>query len=371
MTYVPENSDNPIVSFVGVNSSLSPGEMLALSGTDYHVGLAFLAAAYPEGVDLRNGEHQRIYFHTRQRQPIGQETGQSDALPQSIPVESSSHLGTIATFPNGDRHSLGVVGSRYRVMQNSQVLAEALTVATQLGSSVRAVGRNPKATVFAVQFSSVREQIMTYDDRSEEFLRTLFAYSSHDGSYAYSYAFHITDPENRIIDRVIVKRKHTANITTDKALEKLLTAIAEASQDIIDDIRVLAVLRIRPPQLEAGLKVLAKKPLKRISETEIDDQQMETETTSSPNDTDSDEARIERIRMRYVTYHARYGATAWALYEAWIDVMMADDQREQREAFEKNDPGLILHYLTKRSASHMREYSRKRRQLLQTLIEKQ
>lgn len=53
-------------------------------------------------------------------------------------------------------------------------------------------------------------------------------------------------------------------------------------------------------------------------------------------------ARLDRLRMKYVEHQSRYGATAWVLYEAGIDVAMAEEQKQQREAFEKNDPGLVL-----------------------------
>jgi hypothetical protein len=370
MTYVKTTADNPFVSFSTVDASMSPEQMLQTSGTDFHVGLAYLAATYPKDVDLRNRGGERLYFHKLSDQKEAGIHGGSDSLPSSIPAENGSHLGTIATFPTGDRLSLGVVGSRYTVIQNSQILDEALKVASNLDSPITAVGTNPEATRFAVQFASTVERVITYNEQSEDFVRSLFAYSSHDGSYAYSYAFQITDPENRVIDRGIVKRKHTSKVAKDKALQTLLTDIAEASQEIIDDIRVLAVLRIKSPQLEAGLKLLSKLPPAEIRDDTDEDQDGDSDGQTF-NTEEAESVRLERIRLKYVEHQSRYGATAWALYEAWIDVAMAEDQRQQREAFEKNDPGLVLQHLTKRSKPQVLDYSRKRRQLLRTLIERQ
>ena len=370
MTYVKTTADNPFVSFSTVDASMSPEQMLQTSGTDFHVGLAYLAATYPRDVDLHNRGGERLYFHKLFDQKEAGIEGESDSLPPRIAVQNGSHLGTIATFPTGNRLSLGVVGSRYTVIQNAQILEEALKVAANLDSPITAVGTNLEATRFAVQFASTVEQIITYNGQSESFVRSLFALSSHDGSYAYSYAFQITDPENRVIDSVIIKRKHTAKIARDKALQTLLSDIAEASQDIIDDIRVLAVLRIKPPQLEAGLKLLSKSQPVEMHDDDGDlEDNMDDGTPSNSEEAES--ARLDRIRMKYVEHQSRYGATAWALYEAWIDVAMADDQKHQREAFEKNDPGLVLQHLTKRSKPQLLEYSRKRRQLLRTLIERQ
>jgi len=370
MTYVKTNSENPFVSFTSVDASMSPERMLQISGTDFQVGLAFLAAAFPKDVDLRNRVGERLYFHKLSDQNEAELVDGSGSLPPSIAVQNGSHLGSIATFPTGNRLSLGVVGSRYTVIQNAQILEEALKVASDLNSPIRAVGTNPEATRFAVQFASTVERVITYNEQSEDFVRSLFAFSSHDGSYAYSYAFQITDPENRVIDRVIVKRKHTSKVAKDKALQTLLSDIAEASQEIIDDIRVLAVLRIKSPQLEAGLKLLSKLPPTEIRDDADDDQDDDSDGQAS-NTEEAESARLARIRMKYVEHQSRYGATAWALYEAWIDVAMAEDQKQQREAFEKNDPGLVLQHLTKRSKPQVLEYSRKRRQLLRTLIEKQ
>lgn len=371
MTYVKTTADNPFVSFSPVDASMSPEQVLQTSGTDFHVGLAYLAATYPKDVDLRNRGGERLYFHKRSDQKEAGIEDESDSLPPRIAVQNGSHLGTIATFPTGNRLALGVVGSRYTVIQNAQILEEALKVASNLDSPITAVGTNPEVTRFAVQFASTVEQIITYNGQSESFIRSLFALSSHDGSYAYSYAFQITDPENRIIDRVIIKRKHTAKIARDKAMQTLLSDIAEASQDIIDDIRVLAVLRIKSPQLEAGLKLLSKLPPAEIRDDVDDDQEFDDSNGQSSNSEEAESARLKRIQMKYVEHQSRYGATAWALYEAWIDVAMADDQKHQREAFEINDPGLVLQHLTKRSKPQLLEYSRKRRQLLRTLIERQ
>jgi len=371
MTYTKAGNEQPFVSFTPVDDSMSPERMLQVSGTDFQVGLAFLAAAYPKDVDLRNRAGERLYFHELSDQKESEFEGGSGSLPPSIPVQNGSHLGTIATFPTGDRLSLGVVGSRYTVIQNAQILEEALKVASNLNSPITAVGTNPEATRFAVQFASTVERVITYNEQSEDFVRSLFAYSSHDGSYAYSYAFQITDPENRVIDRVIVKRKHTSKVAKDKALQTLLSDIAEASQEIIDDIRVLAVLRIKSPQLEAGLKLLSKLPPAEIRDEQNEDQEEEDGVGGISNSEEAERVRLDRIRMKYVEHQSRYGATAWALYEAWIDVAMAEDQKQQREAFEKNDPGLVLQHLAKRSKPQLLEYSRKRRQLLRTLIEKQ
>lgn len=371
MTYTKTGYEQPFVSFIHVEDTMNPERMLQITGTDFQVGLAFLAAAYPKDVDLRNRAGERLYFHEVSGQKESEFEGGSGSLPSSIPVQNGSHLGTIATFPTGDRLSLGVVGSRYTVIQNAQILEEALKVASNLNSPITAVGTNPEATRFAVQFASTVERVITYNEQSEDFVRSLFAYSSHDGSYAYSYAFQITDPENRVIDRVIVKRKHTSKVAKDKALQTLLSDIAEASQEIIDDIRVLAVLRIKSPQLEAGLKLLSKLPPAEIRDDVDDDPEFNDSNGQSSNSEEAESARLERIRMKYVEHQSRYGATAWALYEAWIDVAMVEDQKQQREAFEKNDPGLVLQYLAKRSRPQLLEYSRKRRQLLRTLIEKQ
>jgi len=60
MTYVKTNSENPFVSFTSVDASMSPERMLQISGTDFQVGLAFLAAAYPKDVDLRNRVGERL-----------------------------------------------------------------------------------------------------------------------------------------------------------------------------------------------------------------------------------------------------------------------------------------------------------------------
>lgn len=371
MTYTKTGYEQPFVSFTHVDDSMSPERMLQISGTDFQVGLAFLAAAYPKDVDLRNRAGERLYFHKLSDQKESEFEGGSGSLPPSIAVQNGSHLGTIATFPTGDRLSLGVVGSRYTVIQNAQILEEALKVASNLNSPITAVGTNPEATRFAVQFASTVERVITYNEQSEDFVRSLFAYSSHDGSYAYSYAFQITDPENRVIDRVIVKRKHTPKVAKDKALQTLLSDIAEASQEIIDDVRVLAVLRIRSPQLEAGLKLLSKLPPAEIRDEADEDQEEEDGVGGPTHSEEAERVRLDRIRMKYVEHQSRYGATAWALYEAWIDVAMAEDQKQQREAFEKNDPGLVLQHLAKRSKPQLLEYSRKRRQLLRTLIEKQ
>lgn len=370
MTYVKPTSENPFVSFTPVDASMSPEHMLQISETDYRVGLAFLAATYPMDVDLRNRASARLYFHTLSDQKGATIDDRGDSLPPSIPVANGSHLGTVATFPDGERISLGVVGSRYTVIQNAQVLDEALKVASNLDSRVTAVGRNLEATRFAVQFASTVERVVTYNEQSEDFSRSLFAFSSHDGSYAYSYGFLITDPENRVIAPVIVKRKHTARIAEDKSLASLLADIAEASQEIIDDVRVLAVMRIKPPQLEAGLRLLSKSAPTESREKEEDDQ--DDAADASPTDTEvAEQSLLDRIRMKYVERYSRYGATGWALYEAWIDVVMEDDQKRQREAFESNDPGLVLQHLTKRSKPHLQEYAKKRRQLLRTLIERQ
>ena len=371
MTYVKTTSDSPFVSFTAVDTTMSPERMLQASGTDFQVGLAFLSAVYPKDVDLRNRAGERLYFHKLSEQRESNFDGGSDSLPPSIAVQNGSHLGTIATFPTGNRLALGVVGSRYTVIQNAQILEEALKVAANLDSPITAVGTNPEATRFAVQFASIVERIVTYNEQSESFIRSLFALSSHDGSYAYSYAFQITDPENRVIDCVIIKRKHTSKIARDKALQTLLSDIAEASQDIIDDIRVLAVLRIKPPQLEAGLKLLSKSQPVEVRDDADGDVEDNMDDGTTSNSEEAESARLDRIRMKYVEHQSRYGATGWALYEAWIDVAMADDQRHQREAFEKNDPGLVLQHLTKRSKPLLLEYSRKRRQLLRTLIERQ
>lgn len=134
---------------------------------------------------------------------------------------------------------------------------------------------------------------------------------------------------------------------------------------------MLAVLRIKPPQLEAGLKLLSKVPPVEAGDDENDDQQENDSDDRSSTSEEAERVRLDRIRMKYVENQSRYGATAWALYEAWIDVAMAEDQKQQREAFEKNDPGLVLQHLAKRSKPQLLEYSRKRRQLLRTLIEKQ
>jgi hypothetical protein len=371
MTYTKTGYEQPFVSFTPVDDSMSPERMLQISGTDFQVGLAFLAAAYPKDVDLRNRAGERLYFHKLSDRKEARLHRGGDSLPSSIAVQNGSHLGTIATFPTGERLSLGVVGSRYTVIQNSQILDEALKVASNLDSPITAVGTNPEATRFAVQFASTVERVITYNEQSEDFVRSLFAYSSHDGSYAYSYAFQITDPENRVIDRVIVKRKHTSKVAKDKALQTLLSDIAEASQEIIDDIRVLAVLRIKSPQLEAGLKLLSKLPPAEIRDNADEDQEDDDGVGRISNSEEAESARLDRIRMKYVEHRSRYGATAWALYEAWIDVAMAEDQKQQREAFETNDPGLVLQHLAKRSKPQLLEYSRKRRQLLRTLIEKQ
>lgn len=371
MTYTKAGNEQPFVSFTPVDDSMSPERMLQVSGTDFQVGLAFLAAVYPKDIDLRNRAGERLYFHKLSEQKESEFEGGSGSLPPSIAVQNGSELGTIATFPTGDRLSLGVVGSRYTVMQNAQILEEALRVASNLNSPITAVGTNPEATRFAVQFASTVERVITYNEQSEDFVRSLFAYSSHDGSYAYSYAFQITDPENRVIDRVIVKRKHTPKVAKDKALQTLLSDIAEASQEIIDDIRVLAVLRIKSPQLEAGLRLLSKLPPAEIRDEADEDLEEEDGVGGPTHSEEAERVRLDRIRMKYVEHQSRYGATAWALYEAWIDVAMADDQKQQREAFEKNDPGLVLQHLAKRSKPQFLEYSRKRRQLLRTLIEKQ
>jgi hypothetical protein len=371
MTYTRISNEQPFVSFTPVDDSMSLERMLQISRTEFLVGLAFLAATYPKDVDLRNLAGNRLYFHELSDQKEAGIEGGSGSLPPSIAVRNGSHLGTIATFPTGDRKSLGVVGSRYTVIQNSQVLEEALKVASNLGSPIQAVGTNQESTRFAVKFAETTERIIKYNQQPEDFVRSLFAYSSHDGSYAYSYAFQITDPENRVVASVIVKRKHTAKIAKDKALQTLLTDIAEASKKIIDDIRLLAVLQVESPQLEAGLKLLSKVPSVATRNDGDDD--------SGDDDSDARPPKIERgqrdlsdrIRAKYVEHQSRYGATAWALYEAWIDVAMAEDQRQQQVAFEKKDSGLVLLHLTKRSRQQVSEYSVKRRQLLRTLSKKQ
>lgn len=351
------------VKFISVDSTLSSREMLEKSNTDYHVGLVFLSAVYREDENVSGSDGQRLYFHRRFGGKSTDDDNTTADLPSRIRIESGGHLGTVGTFPDGSRTAFGVVGSKYTVLQNEQVLEEAFRVASKLRISVSGLGRNETGSRFAIRFSPTDERVETVDGRSETFTRTIFAFTSHDKSYTYSYAFRITDPENRPIGDILIQRWHTAQIGDDKSLEKFLTSLAEESQEILDDVRSLATVKLDEQSLEAGLAVFKSvRNDRRASEGEAPD--------ADQGKQDEIEELITDIRATYESQSQRYGSTAWALYEAWIDVVMRRDQELQRDAYQAGDDGVILQFLAKRAGRTMSLYSQARRGLVKELVRK-
>lgn len=357
---------DPFVNFTAVDSTLSAREMLEKSRTDYHVGLVFLSAVYRENEDVHDASGRRLYFHTRSNGDHA-DTGNTTAhLPSRIRIESGGHLGTVGTFPDGTRTAFGVVKSKYTVLQNEQVLEEVLRIASKLQISVSGIGRNSSGSRFAIRFSPTDEHVETADGKREIFRRTVFAFTSHDTSYTYSYAFRITDPENRPIGDVLIQRWHTARIGDDKSLEKFLTSLAEESQTILDDVRSLAAMTLDEHNLQAGLAVLKsiRKDV-RSSKGEAQDS-----SQGAQDKRDEMEELITEIRTSYESQSRRYGSTAWALYEAWIDVVLGKDQEQQRDAYETGDDGVILQFLARRAGRTMSLYSQARRGLVKELVKK-
>lgn len=351
------------VKFISVDSTLSSREMLETSSTDYHVGLVFLSAVYREDENVSGTDGQRLYFHKRLGGKSTDDGNTTANLPSRIRIESGGRLGTVGTFPDGRRTAFGIVKSKYTVLQNEQVLEEAFRVASKLRISVSGLGRNKTGSRFAIRFSPTDERVETVDGRSETFTRTIFAFTSHDTSYTYSYAFRITDPENRPIGDVLIQRWHTAQIGDDKSLEKFLTSLAEESQEILDDVRSLAALKLDKQSLEAGLAVFKSvRNGRRASEGEAPD--------TNQGEQDEIEEMISEIRVSYEHQSERYGSTAWALYEAWIDVVMCRDQELQRDAYQAGDDGVILQFLAKRAGRTRSLYSQARRGLVKELVKK-
>lgn len=366
MAYIGVRSESPLVHFNSVDPSMSPEQMLQTGRADYTVGLSYLSAVFPTDDDLKDLSGDRLYFHS---EGVRTDRGDVGRLPDRVNSGRGSHFGTIAIYPDGDLRPLAVVGGTYSVLQNREVLDVALKVAENFGSTVTHVGTGWNDRLFAVKFEDKAEPVVTFDGNSETFTRSLFAYSSHDMTYTLSFAFRITDPENRNVATVRLKRRHTAQIRTDDTIEDFLKRLAEESREVLDDIRVLAVLQMDSTQLEKGLDFLSQPTATRTQDVSDDDQEVDEDEVE-----DEEAERVSRVKVKdhihqsYLTAQARYGKTAWALYEAWMAVVMARDQRRQREAYASRDAGQIFKHLTEMKSSELSTYDRKRRGLVKLLI---
>lgn len=358
MPYAKKTHENPLITLIPVNEDMTPEEMLKISNTDYRVGLAYLSAVFPEENDLRNLKKERLFFHSS-----SEKLQPSDAqLPEYIETKQGSRLGTIATYPNGDRESLGVVGGRYKVLQNESVLDEALTLGQILESKVSRVGRNPRGTLFGVEFDPREEIVTAYDGSSKSFSRRLYAYSSHDTSYAHSYAFVIADPEDRFVGRCIAKQKHTKGLREQRLSETLKT-LAAASDIILEDIRILAQVRITDTQLDRGLRVLARESPKRGQEIDQDLNEEDDDVDAPRVDNEeSREQRMRRILSRFSERKSEYGNSGWALYEAWMDVRLDENGTTEE--------GPLFDFILSRSNRTVLDFDRKRTDLVAALVKR-
>jgi hypothetical protein len=352
----------PFVRFIDIDSSLTESAMLEVSKTNYRVGLVFLSAEYREGEDILNVNGDRLYFHVRSTGKVSDNQNNSSELPERIEVEDGSHLGVVATFPDGSRRTYTVVKSSYTVIQNDEVLRQALHVASRLGNKIRGIGRSKSGKRFAIRFEPCNEMVETAAGRQESFTRTLYVWTSHDASYTYSMAFLIQDPENRVIQDFTVKRRHTPKVNEDKEIEFFLTRLAEESKQTIEDIRRLAKLELTPEQVGKCIEVLV--PMESVEPTNE-----ESGDADSPRRTEQPKKKETRqlIFDKYNSLTLRYGTTAWSLYEAWIEVVMYGDQKHQRETFGSDNYGLILRLLADRASRTTSRYKDARRGLLEFL----
>lgn len=352
MAYAKSNLGKIRIALTRVNDNMTTDEMLKASNTDYRVGLAYLCAVFPEDNDLRNLAGERLFLH----RPVGEIPANGSELPEHIHTEAGSSLATVATYPNHNREVLAVVGARYTVLQNGVVLEEARKGGIHLGCSVVGVGRNASGTVFGVEFEPRYEIVTTYDGRAKSFPRRLFAYSSHDRSKAHSYAMVISDPEDRFVDFYEVKRKHTRYSLSESVLEDLLQGLADASEQILQDIRVLAQIKMTDAQLDRGLSILCRPS--KTKDRDIDDDE---DVDSQPTENDeSPEERKQRILSCFEERRTEFGNSAWALYEAWMDVRMCD--RDLAEA-----PNLF-DFLVGRARQTRADFWKKRTTLVSELI---
>jgi len=341
---------------------MTESAMLETSATNYRVGLAFLAAEYKTGESLRDQDGKQLYFHRRSSGDGVDQGNSSSNLPERIRVTEGSFLGTVAVFPDGTKKSFTVVGSRYTVIQNQEILQQTLHVASILGNTVSGIGRSSRGNRFAVRFEPKDEFVLTTDGRSERFTRTLYAWSSHDKSYTYSIGFHIRDPENRCIADFTVKRKHTPNINADRELETMVSRLAEESNEVLNDVRQMALKKLDAQQLAVCLEVLV--PMKQGGSNQSNNEQTAI---------DEEQTRVLQVRQQisqiFSSTSVRYGQTAWALYEAWISVVMKADQQRQQDAYESRDDGLILRILADRTEGLTNRYKKTRRELLDLIAE--
>lgn len=279
-------------------------EILKMSRSDYAVRLGRLALADLDGKIVQNSDESHVYFDTPQEHLYKKQL--PGPLPDQILSKIGGHHGVIRIDSDGLITPFTVVGVQYTVIQNKEIVNDALAIAEQSDkiAEVMYAGNERGGRVFFAGLGFVPLEII-FENFSEKFDRHLVIYTGHDGSLAYRTGWRFDDADAPgVIDWSTDRKKHYSHVKDRvAAAQDNIQKMKELSDNLVNEVRALAEVNLVPdkPSTEALINECA--------------ELIANCSTRSHMLIKDNKAKLRDLYMS-AEYSGRRGYTGWALYRA-------------------------------------------------------
>lgn len=280
--------------------------ILKASKSDYLVGLGRLALAGVDGKIVENLNGRRIFFDTLRE--TTREVENFYHLPEQIVSEPGGSHGVVRIDPDGMVQPFGTVGVQYTVVQNREIVRDALDIVENSEEEALLVyaGNYRGGRVFfaGIRFAPLVVKVGSFQ---EMFHRHLVVYSGHDGNLAHHCASRFDDFDAPgVIDWDCRRRKHYSGVK-DRVSEAMqnLKQMKKTSDALAKDVISMAQIQL-PPESEISQRIM-----------EYCASKIHSNSTASPSRM---KFRRQRLQELYISadISGKRGYNGWSLYRAYI-----------------------------------------------------
>jgi hypothetical protein len=280
--------------------------ILRVSRSDYRIGLGRLALAGVDGSIVKNPDGGHVFFDVVRRITVGQ--GEDTRLPGRIDSDPGGSHGAVRIDADGSIRAFGTVGVQYTVVQNSEIVRDALDIVENSEEEAVLVyaGNYRGGRVFFVGIG-FEPLVVNVGSFRETFHRHLVIYSGHDGNLAHHCASRFDDADlPGVIHWDSSSRRHFSGVK-DRVSEamKNLKRMKVLSDQLAQDVTLMAGIQL-PPESSTTSSLIDFCASKIFSTG-----------TASDSVLNYRRRRLKEIYMDS-TFSGRRGYNGWALYRAYV-----------------------------------------------------
>jgi hypothetical protein len=280
--------------------------ILKVSKSDYRVGLGRLALADVDGSIVKNLDGQHILFDVMREAPTA--GAEELRLPDRIDSDPGGSHGAVRINRDGSIRAFGTVGVQYTVVQNSEIVRDALDIVENSDEEAVLVyaGNYRGGRIFFVGIG-FQPLVVNIGSFKETFHRHLVVYSGHDGNLAHHCASRFDDAdEPGVIHWDSSSRRHFSGVK-DRVSEAMtnLKRMKELSDQLSQDVIAMARIQL-PPESTATEELIEFCALKIFSTSTASDSVLKY--------------RRKRLLEIYKDskISGRRGYNGWSLYRAYV-----------------------------------------------------